>query len=213
MYGILLIYNIILNVIGMAGKLFIVCAPSGAGKTTLVNGILSSFNDSYQLRRIITYTSRQPRQGELPGRDYYFVSEREFEAKIEEGFFLEWSTLYRTYYGSPKALLDDINRGISCIVIVDLQGAAAIKEYYNSAILIWIAPPNMAVLSDRLCARGTEEADQVRDRLALAQKELAFVASRESNTLFSHTLVNDDFSATLDQLLFVIKSELRSLER
>src|SRR5581483_10666268 len=110
------------------GVLFIVSAPSGAGKTTLVNAALGSLKSSHAIERVITYTSRMPREGEIPGVDYHFISELEFQSRIKDGFFLEWSGAYGTYYGTPRGLLEDLEKGHHRILIPDRNGAQKILE-------------------------------------------------------------------------------------
>src|SRR5579862_9920541 len=110
----------------MAGRLFLVSAPSGGGKTTLVNAAIASLSREHSIKRLITYTSRSPRTGDVHGVDYHFVTPAEFQTLIEQEFFLEWSAAYGTFYGTPKEVLRDIAQGLSYIAIVDRAGAQAI---------------------------------------------------------------------------------------
>ena len=111
----------------MKGTLFVISAPSGAGKTTLVREVLDRLRAELGLMRVITHTSKQPRTGEVQGVDYHFLSEEEFKQKIEEEFFIEHSTVYGAYYGVAKALFKKLDEGIHHIAIVDRAGAASLK--------------------------------------------------------------------------------------
>ncbi len=188
------------------GRLFIISGPSGVGKTTLVNNVIAGLQSKYKVQRSITYTSRQPRKGEQQARDYFFISEREFEQKIEQGFFLEWSRAYGAYYGSAKIVLDYIAQGNSYIAILDYTGACAVASAYPQAMNIWISPPDIATLQRRLEQRYTESQEQLERRLMLAQNELEIV--KNEARLFTHALVNDNFLVTCAQLSAIITQSL-----
>lgn len=192
------------------GKLFVVSAPSGAGKTTLIDMVLKKNTGSSRLSdrvsRVITYTSKQPRSGDVHGVDYYFVSISEFEKKIEENFFLEWSNVYGAYYGTPREILAQLAMGVSYIVIVDRLGAQNIKRIYEEAILIWIVPPSIEILEERLRSRGTETAQKIEFRLALAREELQ---AEEFEKLFKYVLINADKSDACAELEAVLDENLK----
>lgn len=178
------------------GKLFVVSAPSGAGKTTLVERAL---NELTWLKRVITFTTKESRARETQDIDYHFISRAEFEQKIAEHFFLEWSDVYGAYYGTPQTVLQEIERGESRIVIVDRKGALAIKKIYPKAVLIWIKPPSLEILKQRLCARNTESAEKISFRLALAQKELALEPKE-----FNYVLINNELNQAIHDLIDII---------
>ncbi|MDZ4151254.1 hypothetical protein, partial [Methylicorpusculum sp.] len=174
------------------GRLFVVSAPSGAGKTTLVNEVVRRRGDSCSLARVVTYTTKPARQGEdRQGIDYHFLTCQEFEAKIAEGFFLEWSGAYGHYYGSPRSVLDEIAQGFSRILIIDRAGARQVKERYASAVLVWVYIRDMAVLQARLLRRGTDSADQIARRLALACEE---IEQEQSAPFYEHYVLNEAIS-------------------
>ena len=183
------------------GTLFVISAPSGGGKTSLVNALLAHQEFKDILARVVTYTSRQPRPGDIHGQDYYFIQEMEFVAFIEKGFFIEWSVAYGTYYGTPAKVLEDLAQGNSRIVILDRTGAKNIAIAYPEAILIWIVPPSIEVLTRRLQGRGTENRAQIERRIALAVIEME---SEVKNPLFSHYITNDFFEVSLNSLKNIV---------
>lgn len=191
----------------MSGKLFVVSAPSGAGKTTLVNKLIYSLKvDLYKIDRIITYTTRLPKKGEVAGIDYHFITETEFKNKIGESFFLEWSNAYGAYYGSPKNIINErLLAGNSLITVLDRAGAKMVKLAYPDAILIWITPPDLETLQERLNGRSRDSQAEITYRLELAQAELEL---EKEQKLFSYTLVNDDFNNALQDLSGIVKKEI-----
>lgn len=191
----------------MIGKLFLICAPSGAGKTTLVNALLSAISSKYNIERGVTYTSRAIRQGEVHAKDYFFITPQEFELKIKENFFLEWSDMYGTYYGSPLSILDNINMGKSIILIVDAKGVKDILAKYRQSVVIRILPPSLEILSNRLNIRSTETKSQIIKRLELAKLELE---DQDFIKITKHTLINDDLNRALSEFLILIINEIKS---
>lgn len=186
----------------MNGRLFIVSAPSGAGKTTLVKKVVELVEP---LQRVITYTSRVMREGEEHGKDYFFIDESEFKQKIQEGFFIEWSTAYGCYYGSPQTILKDVLTGQFYIMILDQNGAQEIIKCYPEAILIWISPPSIKELEMRLKKRGSEKSEDRRKRLILARKE---IAKEEEGIMYHCRIVNSCLKTALKELKKVIESKL-----
>jgi len=189
------------------GTLFVVTAPSGAGKTTLVDALLKKVEKSHNLKRVVTYTSRKPRSHEIPGKDYHFLDPQDFERQICAGFFLEWSTVYGTYYGSAATLLEQLQQGTSLIIILDIQGALALKQIYEQVVLIWIAPVNMETLRNRLVHRATDSSEQVNFRLALAESEIKNHAMQAS---YDYTIINDDFNRALIDLIDIVTQKLHA---
>jgi guanylate kinase len=188
-------------------KLFIVAAASGAGKSTIVNRLLQQ-STNYVLERIVTYTTRLPRMGEANGVDYHFISVPEFEAKIQEGFFAEWSTVYGHYYGSPKNFVQKLNQGISQIAIVDHKGAKNLLTQVPEAVAIWIDVPQRAVLEQRLQERGQSSAQDIQHRLSIAEQEYLRV---EHEPIYLYTIINDNISDSAEALDAIIKKELNCL--
>ncbi len=189
----------------MAGKLFVVCAPSGAGKTSLVAALLGSVGQQLGLSHVITYTSRTPRLGEASGIDYHFIAAQEFEAKAQKGFFLEWSGAYGNYYGSPRSILQDLERGASYIMILDRAGVNEVRKLTIGAVCIWIEVPSVEILRERLMGRGTDSLEQVERRLILAKQE---IAQERENRLCRHHILNDSFETAVEKIKDIIYQEL-----
>lgn len=189
------------------GKLFIISGPSGVGKTTLANELLAKMGNHYNIHRVITYTTKLPRKGELDGVDYHFISEAEFEAKLIAGFFIEYSKVYGYYYGSPKTVINELALGKSFILIVDQVGAYKIKERYNNAVLIWITPPSMDELAARLQNRATENQAAMQKRLIIAQNEMETESQKQ---LFDYVVQNHILSQAILHLTNIFKAEILS---
>lgn len=194
----------------MAGKLFVLAAPSGCGKTTLVYQLVGAVRPQCVLERVITYTSRQARPIDRPGLDYHFISEQEFQERIKQNFFLEWSTAYGNYYGTPRTLIDHVESGKLAIAVVDHAGVQSITRYYQKTVGIWLTPPSFLALEQRLRGRGTEETAEINRRLQLARQELE---KEQKLRLCKHHIVNDTIEDTLEQLKTVVLSEIGLLER
>lgn len=198
----------------MPGKLFIISAPSGAGKTTLVNEVLGRLGPKYPIDRVITYTSRAVRSGEEPGKDYHFLSPEAFKRKVDEGFFLEWSGEYDHYYGTPHHTLNDLEQGLSRVLVIDRAGAQALLEIAQDpsptlregVVPIWIYTSDLVELKRRLLARGKNTNEQIERRLELAQKE---VEKEREKPLYKHRILNDNFIKAAQELeaLFVCELE------
>lgn len=192
------------------GRLFIISACSGAGKTTLVEQVVQNIMHQVSIKRVVTYTSKDPRSNEIDGKDYCFLSAEQFQAKIKEGFFLEWSTRYGHYYGSPISLVAEIAAGLSFIVIVDVAGAQAIKRKIGSAaILIWV-DVNKMTLKKRLLMRNTEDCEQIDRRLMIADQE---ISQQELLGIFSYKIVNDNFENAVRELEMIIINELKMAQK
>lgn len=190
------------------GKLFVVSAPSGAGKTSLVKEVLKRLQRD-DIQRVITFTSKIPSSLEIQGVDYHFVSEEDFKAKIEQDFFVEHSTEYGAYYGLPKSGLFPLDEGCSCIAIVDKEGAFSLKAHEPSAILVMIEPPGKDVLESRLKRRARDSNDTIIFRLGLADKELA---AMKKSSLYNYVIVNSEFDKAVVEFEQIIKKELGHTE-
>jgi guanylate kinase len=188
-------------------KLFIICAPSGCGKTSLVNALLERCKN-HQIERVVTYTTKQPRNNEVANIDYYFISADEFKAKIEQNHFLEWTIYNETYYGSPLSIIDKLKSGIAQIAIVDRAGAANLLKKIPDAVAIWIYPPSLETLQARLKHRATETQEQILARLAIAQKE---IADENREKICRYTVCNDSFTDALHKLESIIVDHLSQL--
>lgn len=188
------------------GKLFIVSAPSGAGKTTLVLAALESLVGQCHIERVITYTTKTPRPGEKHGHDYYFISQEDFLVKVGQGFFIEYSTAYAHYYGTPRHIVERLAAGISYILVIDRVGAKQIKQQTDKVVLIWIDIPDIKTLENRLTNRNTETEKELKQRLLLAQQEL--LEEKEEN-FYQYHICNDVLENALQELLSVILASLQ----
>ncbi len=152
------------------GQVYVISAPSGVGKTTLIGRILTKLPF---VRYSVSCTTRLPRSGETPGKDYHFLSREEFQRGIGEGRFLEWAVVHDAYYGTDG---NQVNRwlqdGWDVLLDIDVQGARQIRCAHPQSLNIFILPPSMEVLEERLLRRGTESAEQLKRRLAAARDEI-----------------------------------------
>ena len=189
------------------GLLFVISAPSGAGKTSLVTALIEKVSSRIAFERPITYTTRPPRGSEVHGQDYYFISGQEFQEKIEQGFFLEWSDAYGHYYGSACHLLEKLELGVSQIIIVDKDGARAIYSKVPEAVLIWLTINEINNLESRLTNRAQNSKKEIKQRLFLAKKEI-FEENLEK--FFKYHIFNDIFENALLELESMVVSELEA---
>lgn len=181
------------------GILFVVSAPSGAGKTTLCKGITDSLEN---LTHSISYTTRNPRPGEIDGRDYYFVSADRFREMVQAGDFAEYAEVHTNLYGTSKRVLDDmIREGVDVILDIDTQGARQIKSHFATAVFVFIMPPSMAILEERLRNRKSDREDEIRKRMRRAVDEI-----REYR-LYDYVVVNRDFERALSELRSIVVAE------
>lgn len=184
---------------GRRGLLFVVSAPSGAGKTTLCREMVSLVPN---LDYSISYTTRPIRPREKHGKDYYFVDRNEFERSIERGEFAEWAEVHRHLYGTHQGVLEkSMEQGRDVILDVDAQGAALLKTRFKEGIFIYILPPSLLALKDRLYEREADSAEEIERRLNQARKEI------ETIDQYSYRIVNDDFKQASRELEFVICAE------
>ncbi len=179
------------------GRLFVISAPSGAGKTTLCEKVLEN---SQGMVRSISMTTRQAREGEIEGRDYFFVSEKEFEKKARKNEFLEYAKVFGNYYGTPKKIVQEhINNNKDVMLNIDVQGAMQIKKRFReNSIFIFILPPSMEALKKRLLKRKTDSKAQIKKRLEVAKKELSYVKR------YDYEIVNDKLKTAFRQLSSII---------
>lgn len=187
----------------MTGKLFIISAPSGAGKSSLVNALISDKEVPPSLERVITYTSKPPRPSEVNGTDYHFITQQEFQRNIALGFFLEWSNAYGNYYGSPSSIIMGMMQGKSYIMVLDRNGASEVKRIVPEAVLIWIKVSSIEVLRNRLEARAEDSPEVIAKRLALAEVEMD---QERRVSIFDHHIVNENFENALTDLKKIILS-------
>lgn len=191
----------------MKGLLVIVSAPSGAGKTTVVRELVLRMRNYHSIQQVITYTTRNVGKGEEPGVDYHWLSPAAFEEKIAQGFFLEWSTAYGAYYGTPRSVLDAIAQGMINILIIDRVGARSVKRFVPEAITIWLTVPSLEVLRSRLEQRGRDSQEQIERRLKMAELELA---EEEKNQFYTYSIANSDKESTIIALENIIVESIKS---
>ncbi len=186
----------------MKGKLVIFSAPSGAGKTTIVKHLLQK---DFGLEFSVSATSRQPRPGEVHGKDYYFLTAEEFRKKIESGEFLEWEEVYEgIFYGTLKNEVERIrDAGKHVIFDVDVVGGLNIKKYYgNEALAVFVQPPSVEELKNRLRNRSTESEEKINMRISKAEKELEFAGR------FDVIIVNNELPKALKEAERVVSDFL-----
>jgi guanylate kinase len=177
------------------GMIFVISAPSGTGKTTVINEFLKGHRNDFSVS--VSVTTRQPRKGEIDGRDYYFFTKEKFRDYVKKGRFLEHATILDNYYGTLReTVLKTVNSGRNVIMDIDVQGAGKITKKVD-CITIFIVPPSFKELSRRLLNRRTESVDAVKNRLALAKKEL------KERSKYDYIIVNDklaDATGYLDNI-------------
>jgi len=181
------------------GLLFVVSAPSGAGKTTLCRALSDSVEN---LTHSISYTTRKPRPGETDGRDYYFVTEERFRNMVRAGDFAEWAQVHSNLYGTSRRVLSEMRaEGTDVILDIDTQGAGQIKEKCQDAVFIFIMPPSLEILEERLRNRKSDNEDEIKKRMRRARDEI------RDYTMYDYIIVNRDFDRALTELRSVVLAE------
>lgn len=185
---------------GRRGRLFVVSGPSGVGKGTVIRGVIA---ERPGIRLSTSATTRDPRPGEEDGVQYHFVTDQRFDELIEAGAFLEWADVFGERYGTLAEQVDALRRaGTDVILEIDVQGARAVHDRVADAVLIFLAPPSVEELRRRLVSRGTETAEEVERRLALAEREMA----QGEEPWFDHFVVNDEISRAVAEVLAIIEA-------
>jgi guanylate kinase len=181
------------------GSLFIVSAPSGAGKTSLCQKLTTVVPN---IRHSVSYTTRSPRNGEVNDRDYTFVSETEFLGMAEHGDFAEWARVHGNLYGTSKKRLDELRKaGTDVILDIDTQGAGKIRTHYEDGVYIFILPPSMDALRERLEKRMSNSREEIDLRMKRASEEIKDYKS------YDYVIVNSDFGEALDELKAIVLAE------
>ena len=180
----------------MSGNLFIVSAPSGTGKTSLVNALLRS---NQQIDLSVSYTTRSPRPGETDGKDYHFVNRETFLNMAKHGDFLESAEVYGNLYGTSQSWIEtETSCGRDILLEIDWQGAAQVRRKFPNCTTIFILPPSLQALEERLKARAQDSASVIATRLQAAQEDIAHVAE------FDYVIINDKLDQALQQLSAVV---------
>ena len=179
------------------GILYVVSAPSGAGKTTLIKSMLTCFKN---LLYSVSHTTRTPRKNELHGVDYFFITREEFQKKIKHEHFLEWAKVHEHYYGTSKNhVTANLNQGKSLILDIDVQGAQKIMQSGLNIVSIFIMPPSIKVLSQRLKKRGTDSIKVIKTRLDNVKREI------DQKDLYQFVVINDDLEQAKNDFYNILK--------
>ncbi|MFO8084075.1 MAG: guanylate kinase [Desulfobacterales bacterium] len=178
------------------GKLFVISAPSGAGKTTLCKALLRQFPD---INYSVSHTTRPPRGAEKNGVDYFFIEKKEFEEKLKRGYWAEWAEVHGHFYGTSRKFLNRfLMQGKDVLLDIDVQGTRQILESYSDSVTIFVMPPSMEALRYRLESRGTDSPEVIERRLRDARKEM------EQRYLYRHIIVNDRLNEAVDHLMILV---------
>ncbi|HRP75311.1 MAG TPA: guanylate kinase [Rhodocyclaceae bacterium] len=180
----------------MPGTLTIITAPSGAGKTTLVRGLLER---DPLVKLSVSYTTRDPRPGEEDGREYHFVDVATFRELRDRGEFLEWAEVHGNYYASSRVWLrEQITAGHDILLEIDWQGAQQVRKVFTDAVGVFVLPPSLDVLEERLRGRGTDSDDVITRRLLAARSEMRHVGE------FDYVILNNELRDAIDDLVAVV---------
>lgn len=187
------------------GILFIISAPSGTGKTTLCKQLVANIPG---LWHSVSYTTRTPRPGEEYGREYYFTDDTTFQAMIDRHEFVEWARVYGHLYGTPRRMVaDKIEQGIDVLLEIDVQGALQVKKKFDDAVSIFILPPSMTVLRQRLLTRASDSSEEIQRRLQKVKEEVW--SYRE----YAYIVRNDDLTRSLQDLESIFLGERLKTKR
>ena len=182
------------------GKLYVVSAPSGAGKTTLIKEVLRRFKT---LSYSVSHTTRAPRKNEQQGVDYYFISQEEFQEKINQNYWFEWAEVHGNYYGTSKDFIKtNLDQGNSMILDIDVQGTCEIIKSGLEMVTIFIMPPSIEILSQRLENRGSDSKKVIDKRIENAKLEIA------KNNMYQYVVINDDLDKAIEELCLIFKEEM-----
>ncbi|HOU10480.1 MAG TPA: guanylate kinase [Clostridiales bacterium] len=181
------------------GILTVLSGPSGSGKDSILSRLAQK---DPQIVVSVSMTTRKPREWEIDGKSYYFVTEDYFKKKIETGQMLEYAVYGGNYYGTPKAPVDQwLSSGKTVVLKIEVQGAQKIREMYPDSVSVFLMPPSMAILEQRLKSRETEDPDEVARRLSIAAFEI------EQCSLYDYFVINDELDEAVDNIYSIIKAE------
>lgn len=183
------------------GTLFIISAPSGAGKSSLINALLNRFNVDNKIKLSVSHTTRQMRPGEENHKSYHFVSVDEFLELISKNSFYEYAKVFDNYYGTSREIVEQwLGEGYDVLLDIDWQGARLIREQTKNTYSIFILPPSLEELERRLINRGQDSEEVIKNRMDKAKREISHYNE------YDYLLINDDFDETLSQLHAIIKA-------
>jgi len=177
---------------GKKGLLFVISGPSGVGKGTICNYLREKYPDFIYS---VSVTTRKPRVGELEGINYFFRTKEEFEVMIQDNELLEWAEYVNNYYGTPRKFVEDnLNQGKDVLLEIEIQGALKVKNNFPEGIFIFLLPPSLNHLSERIVGRGTESEELIKLRLEKAKQELTFIKH------YNYVVVNDQLEKAIEQI-------------
>jgi guanylate kinase len=184
------------------GKIFIISSPSGGGKTTLCNILRERMPE---LEYSISITTRSPRKNEVPGKDYMFVSGKEFEQKMKNNDFLEWAMVHGHRYGTSKTqVLKIINTGKNIVLDIDVQGAMQIKKIFPESVLIFITVPSIEILRERLKRRHSDDDKEIARRVKIAEEEMGYIDK------YNYCILNDDLEKAAEKLVKIVRKAIEN---
>jgi guanylate kinase len=187
------------------GLLIVLSGPSGAGKGTIAKALLKNENN---IKLSISTTTRKPRVGETDGKNYFFTTVDKFKNLIEEDKLLEWAKVYDNYYGTPKDfVLKNIEEGFDVILEIDIQGALKVKDKFPEGVFVFILPPSMEELKNRIKKRGTETEEEILKRFKCAYEEINFVSR------YNYVVINDDVNNAVEKIKAIIVAEKCRVDR
>ena len=186
------------------GLLYVISGPSGAGKGTICKRVLNELDIDLS----ISMTTRKPREGEVHGVNYYFVTKEEFQERIAEDGFFEYAQVYENYYGTPKQMvMEQLAKGRDVLLEIDTQGALNVKKAYPEGVAIFLLPPSLEELRKRLTGRGTETPEAIELRLSKTLNEISCM------TEYDYCVVNDDLEVAVDRVVSIMKAEHSKVSR
>jgi guanylate kinase len=185
---------------GVTARVFVITGPSGVGKGTLIRGLMERMG---ALELSVSATTRAPRAGELDGRDYHFLTREEFDRRVSAGDFVEHADYAGRSYGTLRSELEArVSAGVPVVLEIEVQGARQVRAALPEAVQVFIAPPSLAHLRERLEKRGTDDPEEVERRLRVAEAELA------AQPEFAHVVVNDELEDALEELTGIVAGEI-----
>ncbi|MCQ2554848.1 MAG: guanylate kinase [Clostridia bacterium] len=185
------------------GKIFVISGPSGSGKSTIANALLEEPDTVFS----ISMTTRKIREGEVDGVNYYFVTDEEYDRTVAEGGFLEHAEIYNHKYGTPKKpALENLKKGLNVILEIEMQGALQVKESYPDAVLIFVLPPSLKILRERIENRGTDSKEEIDKRMAATVKELDYLKD------YDYYIVNDIKEVAVETVKNIMRIEKQKVK-